>query len=177
MTQKQVEDERVYLAYTFTSLFIAKGNQDRNSGQNPGGQCWCRGHGGVLLTGLLQGFLSLLSYRTQDHSSGMAPPTMGCALRHCSLRKCLTAGSYGGIFSIEVSSSRMTLACISWQWIANTSCQFCRLLLWLTPFIPAPQTKAASPLLTNPLAIMQRRWCHLVAHELLFFDSWDYKPM
>jgi uncharacterized protein Veg len=29
--QKQVEEERVYLAYTYTSLFIIEGGQDRNS--------------------------------------------------------------------------------------------------------------------------------------------------
>jgi hypothetical protein len=29
--QKQCEDERVYLAYTCTSLFISEGSQDRNS--------------------------------------------------------------------------------------------------------------------------------------------------
>jgi hypothetical protein len=32
------------------------------TGQNLGGRSWCRGHGRVLLTGLL----TLLSYRTQD---------------------------------------------------------------------------------------------------------------
>jgi hypothetical protein len=31
MTKKQVEDERVYLAYIFTSLFIIKESKDRNS--------------------------------------------------------------------------------------------------------------------------------------------------
>jgi hypothetical protein len=30
MTKKQVGEERVYSAYTFTLLFITKGNQDRN---------------------------------------------------------------------------------------------------------------------------------------------------
>jgi hypothetical protein len=31
MTKKQVGEERVYLAYTSTLLFITKGSQDRNS--------------------------------------------------------------------------------------------------------------------------------------------------
>jgi hypothetical protein len=31
MTKKQVGEERVYSAYTSTSLFITKGSQDRNS--------------------------------------------------------------------------------------------------------------------------------------------------
>jgi hypothetical protein len=34
-----------------------------------------------------QGLLSLLSYRTQDHLSGIAPPTIGGALPHQSLIK------------------------------------------------------------------------------------------
>jgi hypothetical protein len=31
MTKKQVEEERIYSAYTSTSLFIIKGSQDRDS--------------------------------------------------------------------------------------------------------------------------------------------------
>jgi hypothetical protein len=31
MTKKQVREERIYLAYTSTLLFITKGNQDKNS--------------------------------------------------------------------------------------------------------------------------------------------------
>jgi hypothetical protein len=31
MTKKQIEENRVYLAYTSTLLFITKGSQDRNS--------------------------------------------------------------------------------------------------------------------------------------------------
>jgi hypothetical protein len=31
MTKIQVEEERVYFAYTFISLFVIEGNQDRNS--------------------------------------------------------------------------------------------------------------------------------------------------
>jgi hypothetical protein len=31
MTKKQVEEERVYSAYTSTLLFITKGSQDQNS--------------------------------------------------------------------------------------------------------------------------------------------------
>jgi hypothetical protein len=39
MTKKQVVEERVYSAYTFTLLFIIEGSQDRNStGQDPGGR-------------------------------------------------------------------------------------------------------------------------------------------
>jgi hypothetical protein len=34
MTRKQVEEERVYSAYTSTLLFITKGSQDRNSSRS-----------------------------------------------------------------------------------------------------------------------------------------------
>lgn len=47
--QKQVGEERVYLAHTSTSLFIIMG------GQEPGGRSWLRSHGGMLLAGLLAG--------------------------------------------------------------------------------------------------------------------------
>ena len=52
MTKKQVGEERVYSAYTFTLLFITKGCQDWNSSRS-GSRSWCRGHGEMLLTGLL----------------------------------------------------------------------------------------------------------------------------
>jgi hypothetical protein len=39
MSKKQVEEERVYSAYTSTLLFIIKGSQDRDSVvQGPGGR-------------------------------------------------------------------------------------------------------------------------------------------
>jgi hypothetical protein len=59
-----------------------------HTGQESGGRCWCRGHGGVLLTGLLPTACSvcfLIERRTT--SPGMAPPTMGWALPHPSLIK------------------------------------------------------------------------------------------
>jgi hypothetical protein len=43
---------RVYSAYISTLLFITKGSQDWNSSRS-GSRSWCRGHGGMLLTGLL----------------------------------------------------------------------------------------------------------------------------
>jgi hypothetical protein len=52
MTKKQVGEERVYSAYNSTLLFITKGSQDRNS-HRAGSRSWCRGHGEMLLTGLL----------------------------------------------------------------------------------------------------------------------------
>ena len=62
MTKNQVGEERVYSAYTSTLLIITNGSQDWNSSKS-GRRIWCRGHGGMLFTGLL----GLLSYRTQDY--------------------------------------------------------------------------------------------------------------
>lgn len=62
------------------------------------------------------GLLSLLSFRTQDHSTGMSPHTMGQALSHQSLRKyCRLACSpiLWGTFLNEPPSSQMILACVS----------------------------------------------------------------
>lgn len=47
-SKRQVGEKRVYLAYTFVSV-----HHKRKSGQESEGRSWCRGHGGVLLTGLL----------------------------------------------------------------------------------------------------------------------------
>lgn len=68
-----------------------------------------RGHWGTLLTGLL----SLPSYRTQDHQPRGALPTVGWVLPihhpwRCRPRRQAAAG----IISVEVSSSKMTLACV-----------------------------------------------------------------
>jgi hypothetical protein len=56
------------------------------TGQHPGGRSWCRGHRGMLLTGLLPTAGSacfLIEPRTT--SPGMAPPSMGWAFLHWSL--------------------------------------------------------------------------------------------
>jgi hypothetical protein len=45
-------------------------------------------------------------------SPGMAPPTVGPSTLDHSLRKCLTAGSYGDISSREVPFSVITPACV-----------------------------------------------------------------
>ena len=44
MTKKQVEEERVYSAYTSMLLFITIGSQDWNSSRS-----WCRSYGGCPL--------------------------------------------------------------------------------------------------------------------------------
>jgi len=85
MTKKQVGEEKDYLAYVSTLLFITKGSQDRNSHragtwrqelmQRP-----CRDAAYWLAP---HGLLSLLSCRTQDHQprdgcthSGLGPPPL-----------------------------------------------------------------------------------------------------
>ena len=62
---------------------LRKSKAATQTGQEPGGRNWFRGHGGVLLTGLL----ILLSYRTQDHQPRVISPTVGWAILHQSLIK------------------------------------------------------------------------------------------
>jgi hypothetical protein len=70
-------EERVYSAYTSTLLLITKGSQDWNSSRS-GSRSWCRGHGGMFLTGLLPLARSACSsIEPRTTSPGMAPLTMG----------------------------------------------------------------------------------------------------
>jgi hypothetical protein len=113
MTKKQVGEERVYSAYTSTLLFILKGSQHRDPHRaGTWRQELMQGHGGVLLTGLLPLACSVtffIEHRTTV--PGMEPSTMGPpTLDH--LRKCLTAGSHGGISSREAPFSVITLTYI-----------------------------------------------------------------
>jgi hypothetical protein len=109
MTKKQDVEEKVYSASTCTLLFITKGSQDRNTSRS-GSRRWCRGHGGMFLTGLL----SLLSYRTQDHHprDGTTHNSPFPLVIKRNLRKCLTTGSPGGTSSPEAPFSVITPACV-----------------------------------------------------------------
>ena len=81
--KKEVEEERVYSAYTSTLLFITKGSQDRNSSR---AGTWRqkliqRPWRGAAYWIASPGLLSLLSYRTQDYQprdgathNGLDPP-------------------------------------------------------------------------------------------------------
>jgi hypothetical protein len=76
MTKKQVGEERVYSAYTSILLFITKGSQGWNSNRSRS-----RGHGGMLLTGLLPlacSACSLIEPRLPaqrwSHPQGAFPP-------------------------------------------------------------------------------------------------------
>jgi hypothetical protein len=77
MIKKQVGEERVYSAYISTLLFITERSQDWNSSRS-GSRSWCRGHGGMFLTGLLHLACSACSLiEPKTTSPEMAPPTRG----------------------------------------------------------------------------------------------------
>jgi len=70
MTEKHVGEEKVYLAHTSTSKFIAEGSQDRNleagaDAEAMEGAAYCKS---------FQVLFGLLSYRTQDHQPRDGPP-------------------------------------------------------------------------------------------------------
>jgi hypothetical protein len=66
--KKQVGERKVYLLYTFVSMFVTTGNQDRNS--NRAGtwrqKLMQRPRRGAAYWLALHSLLSLLSYRTQE---------------------------------------------------------------------------------------------------------------
>jgi hypothetical protein len=82
MTKKQLVEERAYLAYASTSLFITEGSQDRNSSKERTlGSSSCRGHRGMVLTALLPMACSAcFLIEPRATSPDMAPPTIGVAL-------------------------------------------------------------------------------------------------
>ena len=74
MIKKQIGEKRVYLAYISTLLFITKGSQDWISSRSES-RSWCRGHGGMFLTGLLPLACSACFFiESKTTSPGMAPP-------------------------------------------------------------------------------------------------------
>ena len=96
----QVGEERVYLAYTSTLLFITKGSQDWNSNRS-GSRSWCRSHGGMFFTGLLP---LACSYRTQDYQPRDGPTHKGTFPHDHKLRKCLKAFPNWSSFLCDNSS-------------------------------------------------------------------------
>jgi hypothetical protein len=75
--KKQVGEERDYSTYTSTLVFITKGSQDWNSSRSGSRSC-CRGHGGMLLTGLLPLACSVCCLiEPKTTVPRMAPHTMG----------------------------------------------------------------------------------------------------
>jgi hypothetical protein len=74
MTKKQIEEERVYSAYTSLLLFITKVRTATQSGQEAEADAEAMEGAAYWLAS--PGLLSLLSYKTQDSSPVMAPPTV-----------------------------------------------------------------------------------------------------
>lgn len=106
---------RFYSTLPFKPTFITERSQSRPSRQKPGYRHWCRGHGGVRLTSLLLRASSacfLIEPRTTHlegwHHCTMDPP------QKLSIKEIHNRIAYvliwWGIFSIEVSSFKMTLA-------------------------------------------------------------------
>jgi hypothetical protein len=104
MTKKQVGEKRVYSAYISTLLFITRGSQDWNSSRS-GSRGWCRGHGGMFLTGLLPLACSACSLiESKTTSPEMVPPTRG---------------------SSPLITKRMPHSWISWRHFPNWSSFLC----------------------------------------------------
>ena len=83
--------------------------------QEPGSRSSYRGSGGVLLTGLLLMACSACFLMTNPGLSAQGETThSGLGPLQQSLRKCLPAGSYVGIFSTEVPSFQITQVCVLW---------------------------------------------------------------
>jgi hypothetical protein len=74
MTKKQVEDERVCLAYTSVLLFITK---EVRTGTQAGQGAGAEAMEGCSLLACFPGLFSLLSYRTKTTSPEIVPPTRG----------------------------------------------------------------------------------------------------
>ena len=88
MTKKHVRREGSnQLTYLHCCSSLEEVRTGTQIEQDPGGRNWHRSHGGWASGDpaywlAFHGLLSLLSYRTQPASPGMAPPTMGWALPH-----------------------------------------------------------------------------------------------
>ena len=110
--QNTLREERAYLAYTFSSLFITEGSQDKNSSRE---RIWrqehMQGHQGGLFTSLLfMACSACFHIEPLTISPGMALPTVGRA-RGPGPPPPPSAGSYGASFSVEVPSFQMTVTC------------------------------------------------------------------
>lgn len=88
--QKQIGEERLYLAYTHHLLFIIEasvwtGSQTR---QELGGKSWYRSHGVMLLTGLFfMAYSPCFVIESRGTNPGMAPPTTNRNLPYSLIKK------------------------------------------------------------------------------------------
>jgi hypothetical protein len=111
LARMQLEEERVYSPYTSIALFIIEESRDRNS--NKAGtwrqELIQRPRRDAAYWLAFSGLLSLLSYKTQERPTtqggvgwgGHSQWAVSSLIKH-SLTKGATAGTYTGIFSIEV---------------------------------------------------------------------------
>ena len=100
------------LHFLITDYHQRKSGQEVKQGRNLEVGADAEAMEGCCLLACLHGLFSLLIESTTT-SPGMAPPTMGWALSHQSLRKCPTAGAYGSIFSIDVIFFQKPLVYVS----------------------------------------------------------------
>jgi hypothetical protein len=106
--RKQVGEERIYLAYTSSSLLIVECVQVRNSNRAGADTEIMEGH---FLLACFSWFMQSGFWKNPG------PPAQGWHYPHQSLIS--TTRSYGGIFSIEVPSFQMTLGVSSWHELAR----------------------------------------------------------
>jgi hypothetical protein len=100
MAKSNLGEKRVYLVNISTSQ--KKVGTETPAGQEPRGRSRCRGHGGVLLSGLLfLAYLACFHIEPRTTRSEVALPTMGPT-------GLPTIGSYRYIVSMEALSSSVT---------------------------------------------------------------------
>ena len=109
-TKKQAGEERVYLAYISTHCcsLLKEIRTRTHTGQDSGSRRWCRGHGRLLLSGLLHMACSacFLIEPNDTTQHGLGPPTLITNWENA------LQAYQGGISSTEALSSLMTLACV-----------------------------------------------------------------
>lgn len=86
MTKEQLGKKGfIGLILLHCSLSLKEVRTGANTEQEPGGRCWCRGHGQMLVTGLfIMACSACFLIEPVTTSSGMDPPTVGwpCPINH-----------------------------------------------------------------------------------------------
>ena len=114
--QEQVAEERVYVAYIFTSQSITKGNQDRNSSSRE--DTWRQELRQMPWRGAAYWLSQPLLCNWGLQAQGMSPPTVDWALLHQSLIKYMPPGlpTAWSWYFLSWGSSLMTLAYVKLTW-------------------------------------------------------------